>query len=240
MSGLRHMFRRDSDSDSSPSEEDEPPEESSTELFAMDCYESAASGIKIRLHQDRVRGIAHQLWPAALILAKYLERSHSSLFPEGISKECFVELGAGIGLVGLFTAALGAGKVIVTDIPDALESLRRNISLNPSFENKIEAAVLTWGNELEALQCLQSLPSPPYVLASDCVYWEHLFDPLRKTIQIFVEAGSVVLMSHVKRWKKDTKFFQDCAKSMKVEVLDEEIRHHDSRREIHRVYRISK
>ena len=240
MNGLRQMFRRDSDSDSSRSEEEELINEASSDLHAMDCYESTETGITIRLNQDRIRGIAHQLWPAALVLVKYLERSHSILFPAGISNECFVELGAGIGLVGLVTAALGARKVIVTDIPDALESLQRNIRLNPSLEDKIEAAVLTWGNENEALRCSQSLPSPPYILASDCVYWEHLFDPLRKTIQLFVDAGSVVFMSHVKRWKKDTKFFHDCAKTMKVQVLDEEIRYHDSRREIHRIYRISK
>ena len=238
MSGLRQMFRRDSDSDFS--EEEGPTEDSSSDLHAMNCYESAETGITIRLHQDRVRGIAHQLWPAALILVKYLERSHTSLFPRGISQECFIELGAGIGLVGLFTAALGARKVIVTDIPEALESLQQNIHINSLLADKVEAEALTWGNDSEALRCLRSLPCTPFILASDCVYWQHLFDPLRRTIQLFVDAGSVVLMSHVKRWKKDTKFFTDCSKTMKVQGLDEEISHFESKREVHRIYRISK
>lgn len=237
MSGLRQMFRRDSDSDES--EEDDPNSESPEELHMIDCYESASKGIKIFLHQDRVLGIAHQLWPAALTLVNYLENNLGTLFPDGISKECFIELGAGVGLVGLFVAALGANKVVLTDIEEAQANLEHNILINPSLKNNVEAAVLSWGDERESLDCLRRLPIPPYLLASDCVYWEHLFEPLRKTIQFFVDAGSIVLMSHVRRWKKDTKFFNDCSKTMSVRIVHEDIRRTD-RREIRRIYRISK
>ena len=63
---------------------------------------------------------------------------------------------------------------------------------------------------------------PVLVIAADCVYWEKLFKPLYDTIYLLVtEYDSEIIISHVKRWKKDEKFFKLCRKNMTVEILDE-------------------
>jgi hypothetical protein len=66
------------------------------------------------------------------------------------------------------------------------------------------------------------------IVLADCVYWESLFAPLVATIKWFLIDASKpfqsvdILMCHVKRWKRDGKFFKLCAKNgIKVDILDE-------------------
>lgn len=240
---LRSMFRRASDSSSSSEEEQEDPSAPASDLADVTEYTSL-SGITVRLHQERVRGIAHQLWPASIALVEYMERNLDTLFPAGIREQAFVELGAGIGLCGLFAAALGSRQVVLTDVPVAMDSLEHNIAINNA--TRARAAVLMWGDEGDFRQVTSMFEGPPFVIASDCVYWEHLYVPLFKTLLSFVNHGSTILMAHVKRWKKDTKFFAMCVKHMKVETVLERVDHKVvdeslvSRRIIHRIYRMSK
>ena len=59
-----------------------------------------------------------QLWPSSLALARHVARQP----PSG---RC-LELGAGLGLVGLVAAACGA-QVLVTDLDEMQELLRRHL-----------------------------------------------------------------------------------------------------------------
>ena len=161
-----------------------------------------------------------------------------------------IELGAGIGLCGLVCRALGFKKVILTDLPIAIELLERNISLNTSLDaNSICAQVLEWGNTEHLTNIVNQFNASDniVVIAADCVYWEILFQPLLETIKTFVLQYNLhVIIAHVKRWKKDEKFFKLCRKFMTVELLDEtrEMVPHEHTgiptREIKRIYRISK
>ena len=243
------MFRGESEADdSSSSSADSDPEtgslQTSSDISQINIYVSKLSGIQIQLKQDKLRGIAFQLWPAAILLVDYLEEKQNLLFPAGIQHESFIELGAGIGLCGLFVAALGSPQVVLTDTEEAMGILGENIAINnPQTSRKVSASVLRWGEEEDFRRNFASFASPPIVLASDCVYWEHLFEPFYQTLLRFVSAGSTVLISHVKRWKKDTKFFAMCAKTMKVEVLVENVAVSPDctpRRNISRIYKITK
>jgi hypothetical protein len=67
---------------------------------------------------------------------------------------------------------------------------------------------------------------PPLIVAADCVYWESLFELLVITLCNLCQRreGTRVLMSHVRRWKKDAKFFKLCQKKgLLVEVISETI-----------------
>lgn len=57
-----------------------------------------------------------------------------------------MELGAGIGLVGIFAAKLGCKHACVTDLPEVLPILERNVAANPEVE-AVSAAPLAWGTE---------------------------------------------------------------------------------------------
>ena len=200
-------------------------------------HNSISGEVSIRLQQQKRRGIAHQLWPAATHLCNYLEAHQDALLAPhgGLARARVLELGAGIGLVGLFLGALGCERVVVTDLPEAVDMLRTNIDLN-SLGGRVSAQALDWGSPQDFADCLaavrtgvdepggESAPLPLLVVVADCVYWECLFQSLADTLAALCAAGHIVLMSHVKRWKRDARFFKLCARAgLAVETLLETI-----------------
>ena len=99
------------------------------------------------------------------------------------------------------------------------------------------AMPLSWGNAEETESVLSILldravvdennGTPPLIVAADCVYWESLFDILVDTLCLVCHrTGARVLMSHIRRWKKDAKFFKLCAKKgLNVDLLSETVEH---------------
>lgn len=260
-------------------------------------YTSSSGQIDIKLKQQKQLGIAHQLWPAASFLCDYLEANLSRLYPLQTSFNV-LELGAGIGLCGLFMSKLSTvEKVVLTDLECVQQLLRDNIHLNidenRSSEGKgssgldkqeliskesestaqalsstasssqqdadsvkVQSEVLCWGVAEDVTRTLRQFPTlepliqsstgqlPLLVIASDCVYWEHLFQPLYETLLHLTRHGCHVIISHVRRWKRDSKFFQMCTKTMLVEKLHEELDYvieefdGSRRRRVQRIYRI--
>lgn len=99
---------------------------------SIEIYDSVTGLFKIQLRQQKRKGIAHQLWPAATFLSKYIEDNVTTLYPRSKSEDTSIlELGAGIGLCGLVCSALNFKKTILTDLPVALDLLNSNIALNP-------------------------------------------------------------------------------------------------------------
>eukprot|EP00257_Ricinus_communis_P005428 XP_002519593.2 protein N-lysine methyltransferase METTL21A [Ricinus communis] len=110
------------------------------------------------------------MWDSGVILGKFLEHAVDSkmLILQG---KKIVELGAGCGLVGCIAAFLGA-QVTLTDLPDRLRLLRKNIEANLTHGNVRGSAVvkeLIWGDEPES-DLIELLPD--YILGSDIVYSE--------------------------------------------------------------------
>lgn len=179
---------------------------------------------------NKVLFVAHQLWPAALLLCKYLEDNQVEYFGEPFTTRV-VELGAGVGLGGIVAGMYSCHKVLITDLPEAMDLIRQNISLNRMvFPNPmcIRPTVLRWGDAEDHAACVAELNSPLpdspdhslLVIAADCVYWEHLFEPLMQTFLFFTaELGATIVLSHIKRWKREKKFFAMCAKKMSVELV---------------------
>lgn len=147
---MRGLFATSDDSSS----EESSSEETETEIEEIDeeissefphnksetgecvCLEGLNRPVKLK--QNKERGIAHQLWPAASHLSKLLisENANASKVGEQrilrypIEESIILELGAGVGLVGLVLAELGAQHVFLTDLEEAMDLLRQNIDLN--------------------------------------------------------------------------------------------------------------
>ncbi|CAM9114260.1 unnamed protein product, partial [Discosporangium mesarthrocarpum] len=133
-----------------------------------------------------------------------------------------VELGAGVGMVGLYLAGMPNGpRVVLTDVPEVMGILEQNLALNPQvcgllvnpLVGRASCRSLSWGTDdwRQGDFCDCDL-----VVLADCVYWEELFDALVDTLAGLVSTGARVLMAHVRRWKRDKKFFRLCAKKMDV------------------------
>ena len=91
------------------------------------------------------KGSGSVVWEAADALLRWLDESYAP--SGGLAGRTIVELGAGTGVCGLACALLGARRVILTDLAEAVPLLRKNASecahlLGP--DTSIEVAELTW------------------------------------------------------------------------------------------------
>ncbi|KAG0251693.1 Methyltransferase-like protein 21D [Mortierella polycephala] len=98
-------------------------------------------------------GVGSTIWDAAIVLAKYFERSNTlaSRTPSGIAEHTLhvLELGSGTGIVGLAVARMLSAKgvkakVFLTDKENCMPLLQRNIGKNPSKGVDVIAQMLDW------------------------------------------------------------------------------------------------
>jgi len=208
-------------------------------------FHSPAIPGPLLIQQQRAKGIGFQLWPAATHLCRFLEH-HLAAISHCVGKDprdlqC-LELGAGVGLVGIFAAALGIGHTTLTDLPDVLEALHINVTLNTPLltstvgQSRVAVRALAWGTSDS-----DRFTGIDLVLVADCVYWECLFAPLLHTLAALTATGAIVFMAHVRRWAHDRRFFTLAAKRLRVLLLEERIeRGEEGRRQVQRLYALGK
>lgn len=128
-------------------------------------------------------------------------------------------------------------RFLLTDLPSAIPLLQRNIHRNfedlaagNNYDNgncPIQVQKLEWGNldDIQKAICWYQDASlngdsftnalsmdPLLILGSDCVYWESLYGILETTIAALLQNApprSICLLANVRRWKRDTHFFQN-------------------------------
>lgn len=99
------------------------------------------------------------LWPTAVSLSIYVLEHQDVIFGKRV-----VELGSGLGLVGL-VASTAAKSVLLTDRePMALHCAMSTAACNKQFGN-VQAAILEWGNVPPTMQGMADI-----VVASDVLY----------------------------------------------------------------------
>lgn len=87
------------------------------------------SSFSIQLHtSENVLETGDSLWHGSLELVKYLLQN-----PELVRDRNVLELGAGLGLVGIVSAALGATSVTITDLECQQSLIQQNVQLNESL-----------------------------------------------------------------------------------------------------------
>ncbi|XP_024963055.1 protein N-lysine methyltransferase METTL21A isoform X5 [Cynara cardunculus var. scolymus] len=119
------------------------------------------------------------MWDSGIVLGKFLENAvETGLL--GLQGKKVVELGAGCGLVGCIAALLGA-QVILTDMPDRLRLLKKNIEDNMYGDVRgcATANELTWGDRPEP-ELVE--PLPDFVIGSDVIYSEEAVTDLLDTL----------------------------------------------------------
>ncbi|KAF2150594.1 hypothetical protein K461DRAFT_295858 [Myriangium duriaei CBS 260.36] len=169
----------------------------------------------LRLHQDLKEGCGGQLWPAGMVLSKYLLTQRREAF-----KNCSIlELGAGGGLVGL-AVALGCNTtqpVHITDQLPMLALMNTNIHLN-NLQDKVKATIYDWGSAVP-----EGLPRhPDILLAADCVYFEPAFPLLQRTMRDLIGDNTVCYFCFKKRRRADLTFIKTVKKSFDVQVVDDD------------------
>lgn len=186
----------------------------------------------VAIRQLPSQGLSFQLWPAATTLFTLLDnRSTGPLSPilDTISGGSthgalrILELGSGTGIVGIAAAVTLGAEVTVTDLPHVIPNLQFNVDANAdvlaSRGGTVNVAALRWGEDADVEGVGREFD---LVLASDVVYYDHLYEPLLKTLRsLMLGEGRkmVFVMAHLRRWKKDSAFFKRARKFFNVEVV---------------------
>ncbi|KAL6606554.1 hypothetical protein ACP70R_042207 [Stipagrostis hirtigluma subsp. patula] len=135
------------------------------------------------------------VWDSAVVLAKFLEHAaDSGRLPLRAARA--VDLGSGCGLVGCAAALLGA-HVVLTDLPDRLKLLRKNVQLNLAGDDahvpgSARVAELVWGDDPHP-DLLH--PLPDFVLGSDVIYNEEAVDDLLVTLNQLSGQHTTILLA---------------------------------------------
>ena len=136
--------------------------------------EAGAESLEITLHEPALTAdnLGLKTWAAAYLLAKRLAllQSLPASFPPGAR---ILELGAGTGLVGLAAAAIFQTPLLLTDLPDIVPNLQRNIDANTAtlalHGGNASTAVLDWADP-NTTPCTAEPNSFPLILSADPIY----------------------------------------------------------------------
>ncbi|KAF2035521.1 hypothetical protein EK21DRAFT_96744 [Setomelanomma holmii] len=167
----------------------------------------------LKLHEDLKNGCGGQLWPAGMVLSKYMLRNHA----QSLVGKDIVELGAGGGLVGL---ALSLGcktdcALHITDQEPMFDLMKRNIILN-GLDSRVTASVYDWGETTPS-----QLPKhPDVILAADCVYFEPAFPLLQQTLKDLIGDNTTCYFCFKKRRRADLQFMKVVRKLFDVRQVD--------------------
>ncbi|XP_047977354.1 protein N-lysine methyltransferase METTL21A [Salvia hispanica] len=167
------------------------------------------------------------MWDSGIILGKFLEHSVES-GKISLQGKNVVELGSGCGLVGCIAALLGA-HAILTDLPDRLKLLKKNVETNLYGDIRGSARVeeLTWGDDLDKDF---TDPSPDFVIGSDVVYSEGAVVDLMETlVELCGKHTTVVLAGELRNDAILEYFLEAARKEFVVGRVDEGQWHPDYR-----------
>ncbi|CAD6196149.1 unnamed protein product [Caenorhabditis auriculariae] len=96
-------------------------------------------GRTLTIHQELISDVGGVIWDSALVAAHLFLKNREYWMDKKV-----VELGAGTGVCGLVLGALGA-EVLLTDLPERLPLLEKNLSENQHLlKGKVHAKSLDW------------------------------------------------------------------------------------------------
>jgi len=175
----------------------EPKEDS----FSFTFGPEAAPEITIRLNGLRrdigqtLQSTGLTLWRAGDFLSDYMY-AHRAMF----AGKSVLELGSGLGLVGILASYLTDQRVVITDgDDDTVELLVANCKLN-EVADRVECRKLLWGEDLEAIADKFDI-----LLGADIIYEQEYVVALFKTARHLMrpphgdDAGSVFVLGYTKR-----------------------------------------
>jgi protein N-lysine methyltransferase METTL21D len=152
-----------------------------------------------------------------------LSKCHQQI-PDKFKDKSIIELGAGLGCVGISAACLG-GNVLITDLEENLELLTFNVDKNTpvfSLHGSVEVKPLSWSKQSAAALLTQQ--HFDVILLSDCVYYEESLEPLIQTLEVLCDNDSVevLIAQELRESKRQLKLFKEfLSKLSKIFTLKE-------------------
>ena len=149
-----------------------------------------------------------KVWEASWVLADFIAG-----LPADPGKR-FIEIGCGLGLVGVVAASFGHKVVMTEHNAEALGFARANVELNHCSD--VEILDLDWNSP--------SLYGRfDYIVGSEVVYHEKDFEPLRNLFERLLKPeGEVILCEGVRRTSLD--FFKEMQRHFDLKAQQKSIR----------------
>jgi predicted nicotinamide N-methyase len=158
---------------------------------------------------DGTYGTGATVWPASMVLLKYLEK-----YPSKVTHKSVVDLGAGTGVTSLAAAVLGARRVVCTDGIESVVKLAQE-NVNEAFQQFEQGhADRTNGGFVADSQMLQVCDywwgsgkldeRFDVILVSDCVLPKlYPIAPLVDALVELMNSDSVAILSYEHRYYAD-------------------------------------
>jgi len=131
-------------------------------------------------------GTACTVWRGGERLVELLQSRR-----ELVAGKRIVELGSGTGIAGLACAALGASRIVLTDLPENLALLRRNATRNGWVQSlcgcEVSVEKLDWNTD--------ALPACDLVLGADVCYHQDSVQALCSLVDAAIAAGAAALLA---------------------------------------------
>jgi hypothetical protein len=155
------------------------------------------------------------VWHAGIALSQHLMKNRSIV--EG---KAVLELGSGCGLTGIVCAALGATKVVLTDLMEQLPCIQTNIDLNASIwqsnsnRSCIVCRCLPFGDSCASVVSELNCSNELVIIASDIGFDLSLHNLILQTIKNirmeFKKHNISILIAEEIRWSDIFQWFVDC------------------------------
>ena len=119
--------------------------------------------------------------------------------PDLVKSKRVLELGAGLGLIGMLSHCLGASEVLMTDgDTNVLDNLRYNIgenNLNRVDNTRVvECTQLIWGRDVDKFS--ETNGRYDVMIAAECLYMVPSLKPLWETVQKLLSPSGVFIFTN--------------------------------------------
>eukprot|EP00124_Ichthyophonus_hoferi_P001234 Ihof_evm1s60 gene=Ihof_evmTU1s60 len=135
--------------------------------------------------------VGNHVWEGAIVLSRYLERTLQT----GMKGLRVLEIGAGMGLVGLMAGLLEAREVFLTDAFDhVLHRLMRNVERTEECTfDTVHVEKLDWTTPEKF--CAEH-GQFDLVLGADVIYKDELTAPLLQTLRMMIKPGGRAVIAN--------------------------------------------
>ena len=151
-----------------------------------------------------------KIWEASIVLSEYL--AGISVEPE----KRFLEIGCGMGLVGIIASAFGHRVTMTEYNPDALNYARANAVTNPLADSNLEIIELDWNRpRLEGLF--------DHIVGSEVIYNERDYEPILKLFRAYLKPGGEIILAEGLR-KTSIEFFRQMGQFFDIKAQKKVLR----------------
>ncbi|KAI8335920.1 putative methyltransferase-domain-containing protein [Chlamydoabsidia padenii] len=176
----------------------------------------------VAIHESWESGIPGKIWDSALVMSRMLEQM-AHYKPDYLDGKHILDLSAGTGLLGLSVAKNAQpSKVTITELDEATDLIKSNISLNQYLIPKCPILVkpLLWGSKSQASACGKA----DIILASDVLYESEFFQDLVKSFVDLCNTPSGKIYIGYKRRgfdaEEETRFWELCRQYFDITLLN--------------------